>query len=76
MIEKKYYSGNQEEYENMFQNNHKKNQSQATTWLQMLQKREIEKNNYRATGDLRKAKEFVNMLLRYPSLDYTRNLSR
>ena len=34
----------------------------AKTWQQTLRRREIQRNNYRVTGDLKKAKAFVTML--------------
>jgi hypothetical protein len=33
----------------------------SKTWQLALKRREIEKNNFRATGDLKKAKAFVKM---------------
>ena len=48
----------------MFQTYQNKNQSQflARTWQKALQKREMQKNSYRATGDIKKAKAFVKMV--------------
>lgn len=34
----------------------------SKTWQVALRKREIEKNNFRATGDIKKAKIFVKMV--------------
>lgn len=34
----------------------------SQTWKQALQKREMEKNNYHMTGNLKKAKAFVKMV--------------
>ncbi len=44
-------------YTKNYQTNH-----QARTWQQALQKREVERNNYHVTGDIKKAKEFVKMV--------------
>ena len=47
----------------MFWTNQKNNQHYlAKTWQQALKQREIEKNNYRVTGDLKKAKSFVSLV--------------
>jgi hypothetical protein len=34
----------------------------AKTWQNALQKREVERNNYHVTGDIKKAKAFVRMV--------------
>ena len=47
----------------MFWTSEKNNQQYlAKTWQQMLRKRQIEKNNYHATGNLKKAKIFVSLV--------------
>jgi hypothetical protein len=48
----------------MFYTNTKNYQTKhlAKTWQNALQKREIEKNNYHVTGDIKKAKAFVRMV--------------
>ena len=56
----------------MFWSNQKnKQQYLAKTWQQTLRKREIEKNNYRVTGDLKKAKIFVSLVsnFTFPPMD-------
>lgn len=37
----------------------------ANTWKQIIKNREIAKNNYHATGDINKAKAFVNAITQY-----------
>ena len=37
----------------------------AINWQQTLQKKEIVKNNYRVTGNIKKAKVFVNNITNY-----------
>ena len=37
----------------------------ATTWKKALQKREIEKNNYRITGNIQEAKGFMRSVETY-----------
>lgn len=51
----------------MFQTYQKNFQTRylARTWQQALKKKELAKNNYRATGDLKKAKAFVNTIMNY-----------
>lgn len=34
----------------------------SKTWLQVLRKREVKKNNYRVSGSIKKAKAFVRMV--------------
>jgi hypothetical protein len=46
----------------MFWTQQKNNQHFSKTWQQALKRREIEKNNYHATGDIKKAKAFVAMV--------------
>ena len=48
----------------MFYTNTKNYQTRhlAKTWQYALQKREVERNNYRITGDIKKAKAFVRMV--------------
>jgi hypothetical protein len=37
----------------------------ANNWEQTIKNREVAKNNYRATGDIKKAKAFVNSVVMY-----------
>ena len=59
----------------MFQRFQKNHQSQylAKTWQQTLRKREITKNNYHATGDIKKAKAFVTMISNFTFQTNTRD---
>jgi hypothetical protein len=46
----------------MFYTKNYQSQFLAKTWQKALRQREIEKNNFHATGDIKKAKAFVKMV--------------
>jgi len=43
-------------------NKNQQSQNLSRTWQQAMKNREIAKNNYHATGDLKQAKDFVKMV--------------
>lgn len=51
----------------MFMTYQKKIQTQylARTWQKSIRQREVERNNYHVTGDLKKAKNFVILVSNY-----------
>ncbi len=44
----------------------------AKTWQQALRSREITKNNYRVTGDMKKAKAFTRMVSQWNKFTHLR----
>ncbi|HSX09640.1 MAG TPA: hypothetical protein VLF93_05785 [Candidatus Saccharimonadales bacterium] len=47
---------------NNYQTNHN-----AKNWQTVLERKEIERNNFHATGNIKKAKEFVKLIERFNS---------